>query len=49
MEPSSVFVEKMFTLADKRNKGTISFREFLDILVIFGKGMFKIDFDEILL
>ena len=39
MEPSSVFVEKMFTLADKRNKGTISFREFLDILVIFGKGI----------
>ncbi|XP_072031527.1 dual oxidase 2-like [Amphiura filiformis] len=38
MKPDSLFVEKMFELADKTNSGTISFREFLDVLVIFTKG-----------
>ena len=38
MQDDSVFVEKLFAIADKGNKGTISFQEFLDILVVFGTG-----------
>ncbi|XP_072348918.1 dual oxidase 2 [Scyliorhinus torazame] len=34
----SMFVEQMFSLADKDGNGYLSFREFLDILVIFMKG-----------
>ena len=39
MKPSSLFVEQIFQLADKTDSGTISFREFLDVLIIFSKGM----------
>ncbi|XP_013378732.1 dual oxidase 2-like isoform X2 [Lingula anatina] len=38
MKPSSVFVENMFKLVDKDMNGYISFREFLDMIVIFSKG-----------
>ncbi|XP_043846227.1 dual oxidase 2 [Dromiciops gliroides] len=38
LKPQAMFVESMFTLADKDNNGYLSFREFLDILVIFMKG-----------
>ncbi|XP_078388337.1 dual oxidase 2-like [Cetorhinus maximus] len=34
----SMFVEQMFLLADKDGNGYLSFREFLDILIIFMKG-----------
>ncbi|ELK05460.1 Dual oxidase 2 [Pteropus alecto] len=33
-----MFVESMFSLADKDGNGYLSFREFLDILVVFMKG-----------
>lgn len=35
---NSPFVEQMFQLADKDSNGSISFREFLDIMLIFAKG-----------
>uniref|UniRef100_A0A7N4PVT1 NAD(P)H oxidase (H2O2-forming) n=1 Tax=Sarcophilus harrisii TaxID=9305 RepID=A0A7N4PVT1_SARHA len=38
LKPQAMFVEAMFSLADKDNNGYLSFREFLDILVIFMKG-----------
>ncbi|XP_048338002.1 dual oxidase 2-like [Sphaerodactylus townsendi] len=38
LKPQSVFVDSMFSLADKDGNGYISFREFLDILVVFMKG-----------
>lgn len=38
MKPDSVFVEQMFDLIDKDMSGAISFREFLDVIVIFAKG-----------
>ncbi|XP_078541091.1 dual oxidase 2-like [Lissotriton helveticus] len=38
LKPQSMFVESMFSLADKDGNGYLSFREFLDILVIFMKG-----------
>uniref|UniRef100_A0A8C3RPS0 NAD(P)H oxidase (H2O2-forming) n=1 Tax=Chelydra serpentina TaxID=8475 RepID=A0A8C3RPS0_CHESE len=38
LKPQSMFVESMFSLADKDGNGYISFREFLDILVVFMKG-----------
>ncbi|XP_071450360.1 dual oxidase 2-like [Hetaerina americana] len=38
MKPESEFVSKMFTLVDKDKNGFISFREFLDILIVFAKG-----------
>lgn len=38
MRPESTFVQQMFSLIDKDNNGYISFREFLDIMVIFAKG-----------
>ncbi|NXF10271.1 DUOX2 oxidase, partial [Smithornis capensis] len=38
LKAQSMFVESMFSLADKDGNGYISFREFLDILVVFMKG-----------
>ncbi|XP_033109880.1 dual oxidase 1-like [Anneissia japonica] len=38
MLPNSVFVEQMFDLIRKSEAETISFRELLDLLVIFAKG-----------
>ncbi|NXG41576.1 DUOX2 oxidase, partial [Psilopogon haemacephalus] len=38
LKAHSTFVDSMFSLADKDGNGYISFREFLDILVIFMKG-----------
>ena len=38
LKPQDMFVEAMFCLADKDGNGCISFREFLDILVVFMKG-----------
>ncbi|XP_062998433.1 dual oxidase 2 [Elgaria multicarinata webbii] len=38
LKPQSVFVDSMFSLADKDGNGYVSFREFLDILVVFMKG-----------
>ncbi|XP_054858275.1 dual oxidase 2 [Eublepharis macularius] len=38
LKPQSIFVDSMFSLADKDGNGYISFREFLDILVVFMKG-----------
>lgn len=38
LKEDSTFVESMFSLADKDGNGYISFREFLDILVVFMKG-----------
>lgn len=38
LKPQHIFVESMFSLADKDGNGYLSFREFLDILVVFMKG-----------
>ncbi|XP_058012575.1 dual oxidase 2 [Ahaetulla prasina] len=38
LKAQSVFVDSMFSLADKDGNGYLSFREFLDILVVFMKG-----------
>ncbi|XP_068579660.1 dual oxidase 1 [Cebidichthys violaceus] len=38
LKPDSLFVDSMFTLADKDGNGYLSFREFLDVMVIFMKG-----------
>ncbi|XP_068170354.1 dual oxidase 1 isoform X2 [Antennarius striatus] len=38
LKPNSLFVESMFTLADKDGNGYLSFQEFLDVMVIFMKG-----------
>ncbi|XP_069078431.1 dual oxidase 1-like isoform X1 [Pleurodeles waltl] len=38
LKPQSMFVESMFSLADEDGNGYLSFREFLNILVIFMKG-----------
>ena len=38
MAPDSLFVEQMFELIDKDHSGSLSFREFLDVIVIFAKG-----------
>ncbi|KAH0619921.1 hypothetical protein JD844_014359 [Phrynosoma platyrhinos] len=38
LKPQSVFVDSMFSLADKDGNGYLSFREFLDILVVLMKG-----------
>ncbi|KAM5235525.1 dual oxidase 2-like [Ctenodactylus gundi] len=38
LKPEDMFVEAMFSLADKDGNGYLSFREFLDILVVFMKG-----------
>ncbi|KAJ8407723.1 hypothetical protein AAFF_G00267670 [Aldrovandia affinis] len=38
LKPGSLFVESMFTLADKDGNGYLSFQEFLDVIAIFMKG-----------
>uniref|UniRef100_H2ZL35 NAD(P)H oxidase (H2O2-forming) n=1 Tax=Ciona savignyi TaxID=51511 RepID=H2ZL35_CIOSA len=38
LKEDSVFVERMFTVADANEDGVVSFREFLDIIVLFTKG-----------
>ncbi|EPY88513.1 dual oxidase 1 [Camelus ferus] len=38
LKPQDMFVESMFSLADKDGNGYLSFLEFLDILVVFMKG-----------
>ncbi|XP_048472995.1 dual oxidase 1-like [Rhincodon typus] len=38
LKENSMFVEQMFSLADKDGNGYLSFREFLDIFVILMKG-----------
>ncbi|NXO29095.1 DUOX2 oxidase, partial [Cisticola juncidis] len=38
LKEHSMFVDSMFSLADKDGNGYISFREFLDILAVFMKG-----------
>ncbi|NWR81407.1 DUOX2 oxidase, partial [Centropus unirufus] len=38
LKAHSMFVDSMFSLADKDGNGYISFREFLDILAVFMKG-----------
>ncbi|XP_058854807.1 dual oxidase 1-like isoform X2 [Acipenser ruthenus] len=38
LRADSLFVEAMFSLADKDGNGYLSFREFMDIIVIFMKG-----------
>uniref|UniRef100_UPI0037E74494 dual oxidase 1 n=1 Tax=Semicossyphus pulcher TaxID=241346 RepID=UPI0037E74494 len=38
LKSDSLFVESMFTLADKDGNGYLSFQEFLDVMVIFMKG-----------
>lgn len=40
LTPDSLFVDSMFTLADKDGNGLLSFQEFLDVIVIFMKGGF---------
>ncbi|XP_066525511.1 dual oxidase 1 [Hoplias malabaricus] len=38
LRPDSLFVESMFSLADKDGNGFLSFQEFLDVIIIFMKG-----------
>ncbi|KAJ8877221.1 hypothetical protein PR048_021675 [Dryococelus australis] len=38
MKRDSEFIEKIFALVDKDQNGFVSFREFLDMLIIFAKG-----------
>lgn len=42
LKPDSMFVRNMFDLIDKDKNGNVSFREFLDMMVIFAKGTFSI-------
>ena len=39
LKPNSSFVEQMFNVADTDGSGAMSFREFLDIMVLFTKGI----------
>ena len=38
LKPDSLFVDQMFTLIDQDGNGFVSFREFLDMIVIFANG-----------
>lgn len=42
LKADSLFVDSMFTLADKDGNGYLSFQEFLDVIVIFMKGRFGV-------
>ena len=50
LKPTSSFVEQMFNIADSDGSGAMSFREFLDIMVLFTKGkllLISADFSKI--
>ena len=38
MKPNDMFVRKMFKVVDKEGNGRISFRNFLDTVVLFSQG-----------
>lgn len=38
MRPTDEFVRKLFSLTDHDKSGTINYREFVDLLIIFAKG-----------
>jgi hypothetical protein len=38
MKPNDMFVRKMFKVVDKERNGRISFRNFLDTVVLFSQG-----------
>lgn len=38
MKPEAEFVVRMFHLIDKDRNGFVSFREFVDLLIIFAEG-----------
>ena len=40
LKPNSLFVTNMFEVVDSDQNGYISFREFLDMIVIFYKGVY---------
>lgn len=46
LKPQDMFVESMFSLADKDGNGYLSFREFLDILVVFMKGRRRVGYSR---
>lgn len=52
LRPDALFVKQMFALIDADGNGYISFREFLNVIVIFAKGknmhFFKLIFIEFL-
>lgn len=39
LKPNSIFVEKMFLLADADRNGSISYPEFIDLMVLLSQGM----------
>lgn len=39
LRPDALFVQQMFSLIDADGNGYISFREFLNVIVIFAKGI----------
>lgn len=39
LRPDALFVKQMFALIDADGNGYISFREFLNVIVIFAKGL----------
>ena len=41
LKPNSTFVESMFKMADKDDSGYMTFREFLDLFVVFYKGKYS--------
>ena len=38
MKSTSLFIENMFNLIDKDNDGFVSFREFMNVIIIFSSG-----------
>ena len=38
LKPDSIFIDQMFQLIDQDGNGFVSFREFLDMIIIFAKG-----------
>ena len=38
LKANSAFVENMFQLVDRDQDGYLSFREFLDVIIVFSKG-----------
>jgi len=42
LKPDSMFVEQMFAVADANDDGRVTFREFLDIMVLFTNGSLSV-------
>ena len=41
LKPTSLFVRNMFLMVDKDKNGFVGFQEFMDMFLVFARGMYQ--------